>query len=94
MADAPMNTLVPKYSDGRRSSRPFVCDDIFFTFQFVPPNITSVLNRRSPTHHDPHSTGANFRFGKVSNLPDSSSCHSGRWVQNATSSMYCAMFSL
>jgi hypothetical protein len=57
MADAPTNTLVPKYSDGSRWIVPFVREDIFFTFQFVPPNITSVLNSRSPTHQDPHSTG-------------------------------------
>ena len=71
-----------------------VWDDIFLTFQFWPPNITSVLNRRSPTHHDPHSTGAYLRFGNWSNFPASNSCQSVRCVQNATSSMYCAMFSL
>src|SRR6478736_6312471 len=94
MADAPMNTLVPTYSDGSRSMRFFVWEDIFLTFQFWPPNITSVLNRRSPSHHEPHSTGAYLRAGKRSNLPDRSSCHSVRCVQNATSSMNCAMFSL
>src|SRR5688572_10866033 len=89
-----MKTLVPKYSDGSRWIVPFVCDDIFLTFQFVPPNTTSVLKRRSPTHHDPHSTGAYLSPGNWSNLPASSSCHSVRCVQNATSSMNWAMLSL
>ena len=74
--------------------RPLVRELIFFTFQLVPPNITSVFQRRSPSHHDPHSTGTYLKFGYLSNFPESRNCHSGRWVQNATSSMYWAMFSL
>src|SRR5262245_6612202 len=89
-----MKTFVPKYSDGSRWIVPFVRDDIFLTFQLVPPNTTSVLNSRSATHQDPHSTGAYLRPGNWSNFPARRSCQRARWVQNATSSMNWAMLSL
>ncbi len=62
-------------------------------YLLLAPKLTSVFHSRSPTHHEPHSTTAYFRPGKRSNLPEKSSCHNARWVQNGTSATYMATLS-
>ena len=57
MVEAPMKTLLPKYSDGRREMRPFMRVPIFLTFQLAP-KLTSVFQSRSPIQYEPHSTTA------------------------------------
>src|SRR4051794_40960639 len=93
MVDAPMNTLVPKYSDGSFCTRPLVWAASFLTLPLAPM-LTSAFHSRSPTQYEPHSTTAYRRPGNLSNFPDSSSCQRMRCVQNGTSSTNWAMFSL
>ena len=88
-----MNTLVPMYSDGSRWISPLVREFSFFTLALAP-KVVSAFHSRSPSQYEPHSTTTYLRPGNRSNLPDSSSCHSVRWVQNGTSSTNWARLSL